>query len=168
MSSEQFQEEYKAGKEALERGQYGISIERLEKAYQLVSEGSRLGGEVGISLVTAYQAANRVEDAIALCQKLTTHPHPEIRLSGKRILYIIQAPALKRPSEWMTEIPDLAALPESDPKDRRGSSPAQVKQKTGTELEPLDLSSVNTKDNLFIWLALLAIILVLGGLWALS
>lgn len=172
---ERFQQEYSAGKDAFERGNYQTSVQRLETAYSLVTPSTRLGGEVGIWLVTAYQAASQITDAhreadllkIALCTKLSQHPHPEIRKQGKRLLYILQAPALKRPKEWMVEIPDLGALPDSDPKDRRGSSTIKPKPSYKVE-EPLDLSQVNTQDNSFVWLAFVAIILMLGSLWWLS
>jgi hypothetical protein len=67
----------------------------------------------------------------------------------------------------MTQIPDLAAIAESDPKDRRGSnntSSSKRDRKDQRELEPVDLSQVNTKDNQFIWIALIAIVLTVGGL----
>lgn len=164
VNQEQFQQEYQAGKEAFERGNYQQSVSHLEAAHQLVSPHSRRGGEVGIWLITAYQAANRVPDAIAMSQKLSRHPHTEIRKQSQRLLYILQAPALKRPKEWMVEIPDLGTLPESDPKDRRGSNRLKSASKP-KELELIDRSQINSKDNSFVWLALIAILLTLGGLW---
>jgi tetratricopeptide (TPR) repeat protein len=164
VNQEQFQQEYQAGKEAFERGNYQQSISCLETAHQLVSPYSRKGGEVGIWLITAYQAANRVQDAIAMSQKLSRHPHTEIRKQSQRLLYILKAPALKRPKEWMVEIPDLGTLPESDPKDRRGSNRVKSASKL-KEPEIIDLSQVNSKDNSFVWLALIAVLLTLGGLW---
>ena len=162
-NQEKFQIQYQAGKYALERGQYRLSVERLEAAKQLVTGSSRLGGEAQIWLVTAYQAAGMCAEAIALCRQLSRHPHPEIRKQGKRLLYIIEAPQLKRPKEWMTEIPDLAALSESEPQYRRGSNAAKGKQRKSSQVEPIDWSQVNTKDNQFIWVALFAILLILGG-----
>lgn len=169
-NQETFKIEYQAGKIAFERGQYRQSVKHLETAIALVARQSRLGGEVQMWLVTAYQAANQQQEAIALCQKLKRHPHPEIRKQGKNLLYILQAPQLKRPREWMTEIPDLAALPDSDTEDRRGSGVTNQNSKKSikSEPEPLDLSEVNTKDNPFIWIALFAILFILGGLWWLS
>ena len=69
----------------------------------------------------------------------------------------------------MTKIPDLGAISESDAKDRRGSGlVSQVKSpppKPKTpELEVVDPSKVNTKDNQFVWVALVLIILTLSGL----
>jgi hypothetical protein len=66
----------------------------------------------------------------------------------------------------MTEIPDLGAIADSDPKDRRGSNSPVTKSKRNPQesLEPIDLSQVNTKDNKFIWVALIVLSLTLGGL----
>jgi hypothetical protein len=161
---EQFQVEYQKGRYAFERGQYRLSVQHLETANQLVTPGSRVGGDVGIWLVTAYQAANQLTDAIALCRKLTTHPHQSIRQQSKRMLYILEAPRLSRPREWMTEIPDLSKAPQSDNQYLRGSG--KVNKKSSPAIEPIDLSKVNTKDNYFIWVALVLILLLLGGtLW---
>lgn len=163
---EQFQQEYQAGKVAFERGQYRVSIERLEVAKSLVMPQTRQGGEVKIWLATAYQAANRTSDAIALCQQLTQHPHWEIRKQGKRLLDILKAPALRRPKEWVTEIPDLGNLSESQIKPRsysRSTRPATSKP-SRQEPEVYNPGEINTQDNQFIWAALLAILLILGSL----
>jgi len=119
-------------------------------------------------LVTAYEAAGQKSEAIALCQQLSRHPDIETRKQGKRLLYILQAPQLVRPAKWMTQIPDLAAIAESDPKDRRGSQSSSATSKRDRkdelELEPADLSQVNTKDNQFVWVALIALLLTIGWL----
>jgi hypothetical protein len=158
---EQFQIEYQTGKYAFERGQYRLSVQHLEKASQLVALRTCQGGEVQIWLVTAYQAANQLSEARTLCRQLTTHPHLEIRKQGKRLLYILEAPQLKRPPEWMSEIPDLSKAPESKDQYLRGSG--TVKKTSTPAPKPIDLSQVNTKDNQFIWVALLLVLLILGG-----
>ena len=161
-NKEKFRIEYQAGKAAFERGDYRAAVQRLEAACALTSRNTRLGGEAQIWLVTAYQAAGQTEDAIALCQQLTRHPDPETSKQGKRLLYILQAPQLQRPAEWMTQIPDLAAIGDSEPKHRRGTN--VLKTKSQEPLEPVDLTQVNTKDNQFIWVALIALALTVGGL----
>ena len=166
-NTEKFQIEYQKGKVAFERGDYRASIKQLEAACALMSRNSRLGGEAQIWLAIAYEAAGQQSEAIALCQQLSRHPDIETRKEGKRLLYILQAPKLKRPDEWMTKIPDLGAIAESDPKDRRGgssASPSKRDQKDKLELEPVDLSQVNTKDNKFVWIALIAILVTVVGL----
>lgn len=164
---QKFQLKYQAGKEALERGQYRLSIANLEAAKELTAPGSRQGGEAKIWLVTAYQAANKIDEAIALAQELLTHPDGEIRTSAQRILYIIKAPKLVRPKEWMSEIPDLSI---SEP----GTSQyVRAKKKTSNSssspiVEERDLSVVETQDNQFIWFAFLLVLLIIGSLWWLN
>ncbi len=114
-------------------------------------------------LVTAYEAAGQTSEAIALCEQLTRHPNLETSKQGKSLLYILKAPQLKRPEEWMTKIPDLGAIAESDPKDRRGTNPTRNRN-TNELPEPIDPSQINTKDNQFIWVALITLSLLVGGL----
>lgn len=156
--------QYQAGKAAFERGQYRESVQHLEKASALVKRNSRLGGEVQIWLVTAYEAAGQTQSAIALCEQLKRHPDPETSKQGKRLLYILQAPQLKRPDEWMTQIPDLGAVADNENQMRLGSATTTSKRHQQQKPEPLDISQVNTRDNRFIWAALIAIALTLAGL----
>jgi outer membrane protein assembly factor BamD (BamD/ComL family) len=159
---------YQQGKIALENGRYREAVEELEKAAALLAPQTKLAGDVQIWLVTAYEAAGRNEDAIALCEKLKRHPHFETSKEAKRLHYILTAPKLQRPQEWMTQIPDFSNL--SDNKSQAGfavrATPSQGK--TPTQPEIIDLSQVNTKDNRFIWVALVAIALILGSLVWLS
>jgi tetratricopeptide (TPR) repeat protein len=149
---------FQRGKVAFESGQYREAIENLEKASALLARNSRLGGEVQLWLVTAYEAAGRTEDAIALCQELKRHPYSETSKQARRLVYILQAPKLQRPSEWMTEIPDLGALSDNESKIRVSAKPRDSsRQKNPPEPEFIDLSQVNTNDNRFIWLALIVI-----------
>ncbi len=164
---EKLQIRFQAGKKALERGEYRLSIKNLEAAQELARFGTRSGGEVSMWLMSAYQAANQLDKAIALGQKLAKHPSVEIAKQSKRLLYIMQAPQLVRPREWMSEIPDLTQLEDSDPRDRRGSSFSQSSPQL-EEPQTLDLKEINTQDNQFIWLALIAIIITCGGLLLIS
>jgi tetratricopeptide (TPR) repeat protein len=154
---------YQAGRVAFENGQYREAVENLEKASALLTRNSRLGGEVEIWLVTAYEAAGRNEEAIALCKQLQRHPHSETNKQARRLLYILQAPRLKRPSEWMTEIPDLGALSDNESKVRIAVNPPKSSPNK-KEPEFVDLSQVNTRDNRFIWVALIAIAAILSYL----
>ncbi|MGL5941921.1 MAG: outer membrane protein assembly factor BamD [Waterburya sp.] len=160
---EKFQHKYQAGKQALEKGQYRLSIENLEAAQELIPPNSRRGGEAGIWLVTAYQAANQINEAIALCQDLVNHPDSQTREQAQRILYIINAPKLQRPKEWMSEIPDLT---KTDAEGARYLTAQKPKTQNASEPEyvDLDLSQVETQDNQFVWFALILIILLLGSL----
>lgn len=161
ISESEFENLYQTGKIAFEKGHYRLSIENLEKACQLASFYTRVGGEARIWLVNAYEAAQKTEDAIALCEDLTTHPHGETKRQALRLLYILKAPRLKRPEEWITKIPDLNADDNKRIKYTPPSNPKKIKPKPQIELE--DLSKINTKDNRFIWLSLILAALTLTG-----
>jgi tetratricopeptide (TPR) repeat protein len=161
------QAEFQTGKTAFERGEYRKSVQHLEKANELADSSSRLEGEIQTWLVTAYEAAGKREEAIALCRSLTRHPDLNTRKQGKRLLYILEAPKLRSRPEWLTQIPDLAHLADSDRQDRKGGSVSSSRSqsvKPAFQLEPVDPNQINTQDNRFIWVALVAAVLVLGGL----
>ncbi|MBF2026735.1 MAG: hypothetical protein IGS48_08215 [Oscillatoriales cyanobacterium C42_A2020_001] len=167
--SSALQAEFQAGKIAFERGNYRKSVEHLERASALVNPNSVLGGTVQTWLVTAYQATGQQQEAIALCRQLTAHPDWKTRKEGKRILYILEAPKLQTRPEWLTQIPDLENLADRDARDRVGGSPMPAKGRATSEssqfkLESVDLSQVNTEDNRFVWVALLAALVLLGSL----
>ncbi|MGK7941266.1 MAG: tetratricopeptide repeat protein [Crocosphaera sp.] len=159
---EQFHLKYQKGQELLDRGQYRSSVQNLEEAKALINPSSRLGGDVQLSLVTAYQGIGKIDDAIAVCEELTRHPNLEIRQQSQRILYILKAPQLKRPETWMTKIPT------NNPQDTGTSRYLQAKpsnkppEKPPLELE--DISKMDTKENGFIVLALGLFVVILGYL----
>lgn len=161
--------DYQAGKNAFERGRYRESVQHLVEASTLAGQNSRLGGEIRIWLVTAYEAAGQRQEAIALCRQLKHHPVIAIRKQSRQLLYILEAPRLNLRSEWLTQIPDLSAVSDDDFKYRRGAASSTPRSTRPTlTSEPIDLSQVNTQDNRFVWIALLAIALTLGGLVWLS
>jgi tetratricopeptide (TPR) repeat protein len=157
---------YKSGLSAFESGLYPEAIESLEKASALLIRNTRFGGEVLIWLANAYEGAGRTNDAIAVCEQLKRHPHIDTSKEARRLLYILKAPRLQRPKEWMTEIPDFSNLPDNEGKSRftmaTPSLPPPPKKKP--EPEYVDLSQVNTKDNSFVWVALVASALIIGYL----
>ncbi|MDJ0771831.1 MAG: tetratricopeptide repeat protein [Mastigocoleus sp. MO_167.B18] len=156
---------YKTGKAAFENGKYREAVENLEKSSALLARNSRFAGEVEIWLATAYEAAGRTEDAITLCERLKRHPYPETSKEAKRLQYILQAPKLKRPEEWMTKIPDFTDIPDNESKIRLSVAPKKSSgQRKKPEPELVDLTQVNTKDNRFITIALLAIALTVVSL----
>ncbi len=161
---EQVKQAFQAGQAAFERGQYREAIENLVTASGLSAQNSLLGGEIQIWLVTAYEAADRKEEAIALCQKLKQHPVSDIRQQSRQLLLILEAPKLKRPAEWLTQIPDLSSVTEAEAKVYRGSAHPSPVKRSATPPEPIDLSQVNTRDNAFVWLAFILSLLTLGGL----
>jgi tetratricopeptide (TPR) repeat protein len=163
--------EYQAGKTAFERGDYRQAVTYLERSNALIDSGSRLSGEMQIWLVTAYEAAGQRSEALALCRKACQHPDLTTRRQGKRLLYILEAPRLKTRPEWLTEIPDLGAIDENESDRDFGRSkfaPTTPKKRSEKKVpivpEEVDLSQVNTKDNGFIWVALIAGVAIVGGL----
>ncbi|MEO0534097.1 MAG: hypothetical protein AAF215_09540 [Cyanobacteria bacterium P01_A01_bin.123] len=162
--------EFAAGLDAFERGNYRQSIQHLEEAMALSNRISRFGGEVQTWLVNAYAAGDRAQDAVTLCEKLSRHPDIETRKQGKRLLYILKAPKLKSRPEWLTQIPDLDAIHENGkdltPRSRPANLPRPNRRKApDPDLTPIDWSQINTGDNAFLWLALGAAVIILGGLW---
>jgi len=161
-----FQTNYQAGRAAFESGQYRQSIAYLEQACQTVNRRSRAGGEAQLWLVHAYQAAERWEAAIALCQELQHHPHPSISRQAKDVLYILQAPRLQRPPNWLTQIPDLAALDESATPNRYVSAQATPPAEPGLSLDQFPpLEETTASNGAFVGVAIALAVLVLGGLW---
>lgn len=162
-NQEKFQQKFQAGKAALERGNYRLSIEHLEVAKDLVAPNSRRGGEAGIWLVTAYQSANKMTEAIALCQELIVHPNMQTRDQAQRILYIIKAPQLERPKEWMSEIPDLA---DADKGISRYVTAKKTQSKNADNLleEDLEIAPGGNLSNQFIWFALFLIAAIVSNL----
>jgi tetratricopeptide (TPR) repeat protein len=166
--------QYQAGKAAFDRGQYRQSVTCLEEAANLAGRFSPLGGEVQLFLVTAYQAAGQQNEAIALGEQLTQHPDLKIRKQSRRLVYILKAPQLKLRPEWQTQIPDLSKLDNPDSETQIASryaaaaKSAPPRPRPQPTPEPIDLSQVNTRDNGFVWIALVAIALIIGGLIWLS
>jgi tetratricopeptide (TPR) repeat protein len=161
--------EYEKGRLAFESGNYRQAIHSLEAAMAEIEPRSALGGEVQLWLVTAYEAGGLQPEAIDLCTKLTRHPQIEVRQESKRVLYILQAPALSRKEEWITKIPDLQDLEENVKGDRIASR-KQARSIPIRKLPPpplIDPKEINTKDNGFIAILLFASLAgILGLLWA--
>ena len=112
-------------------------------------------------LVTAYQAAGRLPEARKLCQQLTKHPHPDIRKQSKAVLYILNAPQLKRSPDWLNQIPAVDNLSDSIPRYQQGAS--TTKKSEPITVDASDLKETNTKDNSFIWVALVTVMIALGA-----
>jgi tetratricopeptide (TPR) repeat protein len=159
-----------AGERAFERGRYAESIEWFEQALARSYPTARKGGEIQLWLVNAYQLMGENQEAIVRCEKLLLHPSPWIKQQAKNLLYILRAPVLQRPKEWMTEIPDLANLSDSERRDRYVPPKTENDRKRAQKpvIEEIDLSQVNTQDNQFVGVAFVLILVILGSVWWLS
>lgn len=160
-SSSPIPADYSAGCLALESGQYRQAIYHLEAALAHLEPHSALGGEAQMLLVTAYQGAGLLPEAIALCSQLARHPQLAVRQKSKRVLYILQAPDLNRKAEWLTQIPDLQDLDANDKKERLGGRRTASKPPVRKlpSPPPIDPREINTQDNGF-----LAVLLVVSAL----
>lgn len=154
---------YAQGKEALERGRYKLSIEKIKAAIAQIPDNTFADGEAKILLVSAYQAAGEIPEAIALCRSLTAYPHPVISSQAKRILYILEAPQLQRPKEWMSEIPDLS---DAEAAESVSFSSKSTSSQSITASEPIP-GEINPEksDNRFVWAALGLVLLIITGLF---
>jgi tetratricopeptide (TPR) repeat protein len=161
---------YLAGQTAFENGNYRQAVDLLEAAIAETEAKSKLGGEIQLWLVTAYEASGNLSKAIELCSQLLRHPHIATRQESKRVLYILQAPELNRREEWITKIPDLQEI-EENPNARGGSGSVRksrpVRVRPMPPPVPIDPSQIETKDNGFLKVLLIFAILAIGGLyWA--
>jgi Tetratricopeptide repeat len=167
-----FDTDFQSGQLAFERGEYRQAVSSFLAAVAQVQPNTRIGGEVQIWLATAFEATGQIAEAKALCQKLSNHPSLDTRQASKRMLYIMQAPELTRRDEWLIKIPDLTHIEDADGNFAVNNTPilpSKAKERSIDEIyAPVDLSQVNTKDNGFIYVALILTILTLAGLWLTS
>ncbi|OKH18591.1 hypothetical protein [[Limnothrix rosea] IAM M-220] len=156
---------FEEGKDAFLQGEYRVSRDRFLEAIANVPKASSEGGELGLWLANAYQANNQMDDAINLCRELTTHPFPRTADRARRQLYILEAPKLERPKEWLTEIPSMENFEPAKILYVEGKSKPIEKELSIEDFE--DLSQIETEDNQFVWVALGLGVLGLGA-WAIA
>lgn len=161
-------EAYRAGKLALEQGSYRQAADLLEAARDCIPTRSRLGGELQIWLTTAYQAMGRQEQALSVCRAACKHPSYNTRQQARQLLAILEAPPLAS-NLPKVPIPDLGNLGDDGANARAGAgaSDRPVRRKRASKPKPViqetDWSQVNAGDNYFLWVAIAAIALLLGG-----
>lgn len=157
---------YQAGQFAFEQGRYRESVQYLEQARQAVELNSPLGGEIQMWLVTAFEASGLRQDAIALCKQLTRHPNIETRQQARRLLEVLEAPKLYIDPEGFVKIPDLDHLDVQGNSRSQNNSVATVRSIPKSPVPPVinDFDGVKTQDNKFLWIALIIVLLISGGL----
>jgi tetratricopeptide (TPR) repeat protein len=154
---------FSVGQAQFAGGRYREATEAFQSAIAQTDPNSKLGGEIQLWLVMAYEALDLREEARTLCRQLHTHPVRKIRTESKRVQYILEAPKLSTRSEWITAIPDLSQLPDAD--DLRPQGPAVTYQpppRPAINPEPVDLSQVNTEENGFVWVAIAGLIVIVS------
>ncbi len=164
-----FETDFQSGQLAFERGEYRQAVSYFLAAIAQVQPNTRTGGEIQIWLATAFEATGQIAEAKALCQQLSNHPSLDTRQASKRMLYIMQAPELTRRDEWLIKIPDLTHIEDAEGNFAVNNTPilpSKAKERSIDEIyAPVNFSQVNTKDNGFIYVALIFTILTLAGLW---
>ena len=93
--------------EALERGDYGQCISFLEDLSEIHPSSEPEGSKIRILLATAYIGKGDNLKAISTCKLLAKCPDKDIREKAKQLIPILEAPRLKRPSNWSIEIPNI-------------------------------------------------------------
>jgi tetratricopeptide (TPR) repeat protein len=155
-----------------ERGNYGTASRQLEQALAMVDPQTKLGGQVQLWLVNAYEATGKSEPAIALCQQLIRHTDYDVRQSANYVLGIISAPELARREDLVSKIPSLKEITEGDPGDRlsvKAEQRAKSRPKPPPPPPELDLSipvqpSVNPNSDRFIGVITLILLVALAFL----
>ncbi|NJK64918.1 MAG: tetratricopeptide repeat protein [Synechococcaceae cyanobacterium SM2_3_1] len=93
-----------------ERGRYRQALEQVEEALETHPQSGSLRLWRAISL----EAMGYTPEAIAVVRTLLHYPEWDISQQADYLLYIWQAPRLQRPQAWLSEIPDLSHLSDSD------------------------------------------------------
>lgn len=95
-----------------ERGDYRQALEQIKQAQSRYPQS----GKLRLWQALAQEALGETQEAIRLAQTLLRNPDPEVAQQARYVLGIWQAPRLRRPAEWLSEIPDLSRLEEADPR----------------------------------------------------
>jgi hypothetical protein len=152
------------------RGSYRQVLQQIEMALQHYPDS----GSLRLWQAITTEALGQTAAAIALTRPLLQHPDPEIAQQARYLVWIWEAPRLRRPPEWLSQIPDLTQLPESRellPTSALRSRPATAQPASlphnrpdpPEDLEPANPSQL---DNRMIWIALGIVLLTTGiGVW---
>jgi hypothetical protein len=166
------QTEFQLGQQAFESGEYRQSVQALERSLAMAAAGSVLQGDIQIWLVMAYEAAGDRVKARQLCKATVRHPQLATRKDAKGLLYILEAPELRRRDDWVTKIPNLEGIPSRNEKAWAAPAPTKLRNKPKEKPqgyvipEPTDPTKVEIEDRGFVWLALIgSTIVVLGLIW---
>ncbi len=100
---------------SFERGQYRQALEQAKQAQSHYPQA----GKLRLWQALAQEALGETQEATRLLQTLLSNPDPEVAQQARYVLGIWQAPRLRRPAEWLLEIPDLSQLEEAEPGERR-------------------------------------------------
>lgn len=92
---------------ALDRGEYGQVLRLLEPLQEERSPLTAAGAELRLLMATALMGQGRTDQAAACCRSLVRCQDPNLRVQAKALLMVLEAPELRRPSNWSLTLPDL-------------------------------------------------------------
>jgi hypothetical protein len=92
---------------ALERGDYGQSLELLLPLAEQHPINSPEGPGLRLLMITAWMGQGQDDKAIATCRLLSRCRDPKLRQQAKQLLGILEAPSLDRPERWSMRMPQL-------------------------------------------------------------
>ena len=92
---------------ALERGDYGQSLELLLPLAEQHPINSPEGPGLRLLMITAWMGQGQDDKAIATCRLLSRCRDPKLRQQAKQLLGILEAPSLDRPESWSMTMPQL-------------------------------------------------------------
>ncbi len=93
---------------ALDRGEYGQVLRLLEPLQEERSPLTAAGAELRLLMATALMGQGRTDQAAACCRGLVRCRDATLRAQAKALLLVLEAPELRRPSNWSLTLPDLA------------------------------------------------------------
>ncbi|MFQ3615004.1 MAG: hypothetical protein SNJ68_15020 [Cyanobacteriota bacterium] len=151
-----------------ERGQYRQVLEQIRQAQSRYPQS----GKLRLWQALAQEALGQTQEAILLAQALVRNPDPEVAQQARYILGIWQAPRLRRPPEWLSEIPDLSHLEDAEPPEHRLAyrRPQPKHSRSSPAAQATDASNPSGADRFdtkLIWVLigiLSALLAVLAGL----
>jgi hypothetical protein len=94
-----FPEKLRLGMDALKQGRFAQAVQTLECCLQETDPGTKPYLQAQMHLVEAYQGNGQNEQAIALCQSLTTSDNPQVQQWAQQALRELPVPASAPPPQ---------------------------------------------------------------------
>jgi hypothetical protein len=98
-------------RQALERGDYGRVLRRLEPLVASHPAATPQGAQLQLLMATAWMGHGQADRAIACCQAVRACGDALVRTQARDLLEVLQAPVLRRPREWSLTLPPLSEAP---------------------------------------------------------
>lgn len=92
---------------ALERGDYGQSLEMLSSLAELHPLSDPSGPYLRLLMVTAWMGQGQDDKALSTCRALCQCRDSDLRQQARQLLTILEAPSLERPERWSIRLPQL-------------------------------------------------------------